>query len=78
MKRIVPTFIAAAITLMLMFRGLATEQEAAVNDNANSTALAVMDSVGQSFGNIMGIMTPYSMLIVMLAAVAFAFLVVSR
>lgn len=78
MKRIVPTFIAAAITLMLMFRGLATERGAAYNDNANSTALAVMDSVGQNFGHILGTMTPYSMLVIMLAAVAFAALVVSR
>lgn len=78
MERIVPTFIAAGVTLMLMFRGLATEQSAATSNNANSTALGVVDAVTMNFSNVLALMTPQVMLIVLLAGVAFAFMVVSR
>jgi hypothetical protein len=65
MNRIVPTFIAAAVVLMLMFRGLGTAESSAANAT-NATELAV-ESVTRDVGGVLAFGTPQFLFIALLA-----------
>lgn len=66
MNRIVPTFIAAAVVLMLMFRGLGTAESSAANAT-NATELAVVESVTRDVGGVLAFGTPQFLFIALLA-----------